>query len=275
MMTKEVLYCGVDCGSSEIKLSILDANGKPLATRKAMTLFPIQEHVNKVLQGRGDEISVSSEQALAATGYGRNHIERASLKLTEIKAHFLGVQRQLDLDRPYTIVDIGGQDSKVISVKDGRVDNFVMNRKCAAGTGAFIEELAHRLRVELSDLTTLARNHDKVMDLNSYCTVFSGQELIKILMNGERVENLIYALYRSVVQRIMEMTAIATDTVVFSGGVMAHNPVLLELFQERMALQKLMLAPNPQYCGAIGAAIALQESMRPIELSTRVGRSVN
>jgi predicted CoA-substrate-specific enzyme activase len=221
------------------------------------------EHVRKTLSGDDADLSpltddqqgIKENHTLVVTGYGRNHIDFAHGKLTEISAHFLGAQQQLKLDGPYTIVDIGGQDSKVIEVHDGRVGQFVINRKCAAGTGAFIEELAHRLEVKLEDLTDLARSHDKEMTLNSYCTVFSGQEVIKILMHGERLENLIHALYASVVQRILEMTSLNTDTVVFSGGVMNFNPVLLDLFKEKLPDQKTILIEDAQYCGAYGAAL--------------------
>ena len=256
-------YWGVDCGSTQIKVCICDKEGKILHKRKGRTLFPLMEHVRNTLSGddsvlsplTDDQRSVKDNHTLVATGYGRNNIDFAHGKLTEISAHFRGAQQSLRLDGPYTIVDIGGQDSKVIEVHDGRVGQFVINRKCAAGTGSFIEELAHRLEVRLEDLTDLARAHDKEMTLNSYCTVFSGQEVIKILMHGERLENLIHALYASVVQRILEMTSISTETVVFSGGVMNFNPVLLELFQEKLPNHHIVLVENAQYCGAYGAAM--------------------
>ena len=262
-MDGEQFYWGVDCGSTQIKVCVCDEEGKILQKRKGRTLFPLMEHVRKTLSGEDsvlspltdDQQGVKENHTIVATGYGRNHIEFAHGKLTEISAHFLGAQRLLQLDRPYTIVDIGGQDSKVIEVRDGRVGQFVINRKCAAGTGAFIEELAHRLEVRLEDLTELARAHDKDMTLNSYCTVFSGQEVIKILMHGERLENLIHALYASVVQRILEMTSISTDTVVFSGGVMNFNPVLLDMFREKLPGNQIVLIEDAQYCGAYGAAL--------------------
>jgi predicted CoA-substrate-specific enzyme activase len=156
---------------------------------------------------------------------------------------------------PYTIIDIGGQDAKVISIDCNKVDQFAINRKCAAGTGAFIEELAHRLEVPMDKMTELANKHDKEFMLNSYCTVFSGQEVIKTLMNGERIENLIYALYLSVVKRVLEMTVVTTDVVVFSGGVIAHHPLLVELFGKKLENKKMLLAPETQYCGALGAAL--------------------
>jgi predicted CoA-substrate-specific enzyme activase len=266
-------FWGVDCGSSEIKVAAVDRGGRVLLLRKQRTLFPLAGHVHRALAGGTGELSplVDDErvpgapvggvprllpgQRIHATGYGRSHIEGIHGQLTEIKAHFLGVQHQLQLDRDYTIIDIGGQDAKVIRATPGRVDQFAINRKCAAGTGAYIEELAHRLEVPMQSLPGLAAGHDRELTLNSYCTVFSGQEVIKLLMHGERVENLIYALYRSVVKRVLEMTAISTDTLVFSGGVMNYHPILVPLFAERFGDIKTILAPNAQYCGAIGAAI--------------------
>lgn len=262
-MDSDHLYWGVDCGSTQIKVVACDGDGKIVHKHIGRTLFPLMEHVREVLSGGDTDLTpltddgqaVKDSHTVVATGYGRKHIDFAQGTLTEISAHFLGAQELLQLDGPYTIVDIGGQDSKIIEVHDGRVGQFVINRKCAAGTGAFIEELAHRLEVKLEDLTDLARAHDKEMVLNSYCTVFSGQEVIKILMHGERLENLIQALYASVVQRILEMTNITTETVVFSGGVMNYNPVLVDLFKQALPDNKTQLVENAQYCGAYGAAL--------------------
>ena len=107
----------------------------------------------------------------------------------------------------------------------------------------------------MHELPRLAAAHDKDLTHNSYCTVFSGQEVIKLLMQGERVENLIHAMYRSVVKRVLEMTPIDTDTLVFSGGVMSHHSILMPLFAERFDAVRTLLAPNAQFCGALGAAI--------------------
>lgn len=268
------VFWGVDCGSAEIKIAAVDAQGRVLALRKRRTLFPLHRHVHRALAGEPGELSPLSAderqrepeegrlpelragQRIHATGYGRHHLGFVHGQLTEIKAHFLGVQHQVGLDGDYTIIDIGGQDAKVIRATPGRVGQFAINRKCAAGTGAYIEELAHRLEVPMAELPRLAAGYDKDLTLNSYCTVFSGQEVIKLLMHGERVENLIQALYRSVVKRVLEMTAIDTDTLVFSGGVLQHHQNLLPLFAERFAPGvRTILAPNAQFCGAIGAAI--------------------
>lgn len=266
--TEYDIYWGVDCGSSEIKVVALDRAGTILLKRKQKTLFPLLDHVRHALSGDDGDLSpflthdsndLKPGHKIIATGYGRKYISFAHEALTEIKAHFLGVQNQINLDQAYSIIDIGGQDSKIISIDHSKVDQFIINRKCAAGTGAYIEELGHRLEVPLGQMTALAEDNDKELSLNSYCTVFSGQEVIKVLMNGERIENIIYALYSSVVKRVMEMTMITTDTVAFSGGVLRFHPKLVDMFTEKLTdanpRMKTLLAPDAQYCGAIGAAV--------------------
>ncbi len=266
--TDDEIYWGVDCGSSEIKVVALDMQGNILLKRKQKTLFPLQDHVRHALSGDAGELTpfvdtdsntIRPGHKIIATGYGRKYISFAHDALTEIKAHFIGVESQLELAQAYSIIDIGGQDSKIIAIDHEKVDQFIINRKCAAGTGAYIEELGHRLEVPLAHMTALASGNDKELSLNSYCTVFSGQEVIKVLMNGERVENIIYALYSSVVKRVMEMTTITTDNVIFSGGVLRFHPKLVDMFTEKLTeanpAMKTMLSPNAQYCGAIGAAL--------------------
>jgi len=267
-MPEDSIFWGVDCGSSEIKVVALDEGDNILLKRKQKTLFPLQDHVRHALAGDDGDLSpfdkkdsklIKPGHKIVATGYGRKHIDFADDALTEIKAHFIGVEQQLDLKEAYSIIDIGGQDSKIIAIDHSKVDQFIINRKCAAGTGAYIEELGHRLEVSLGDMTALARDNDKELSLNSFCTVFSGQEVIKVLMNGERIENIIYALYSSVVKRVMEMTTITTDNVVFSGGVLKFHPQLVDMFTEKLTeanpRMKTMLAPEAQYSGAIGAAV--------------------
>lgn len=255
-------FWGVDCGSSEIKVALVSEEGEILKLVKRRTLFPLKDHVAAALQDsqfpvlpfEADGKTLKPDHHVTATGYGRNHLELFQVRLTEIKAHFLGVDTQLKISGPYTIVDIGGQDSKVIHVKNFEVEHFVINRKCAAGTGSYIEELAHRIEVPLAEMNELEKKHDKEVTLNSYCTVFAGQEVIKVLMEGEKVENLIHSLYKSVLQRVTEMSPLVNETIVFTGGVLAHHESLRRMFAERFPEKTLQLAPNAQFCGALGAA---------------------
>ena len=262
-MTNQKYFWGVDCGSSEIKVVLCDPQGNILGKNKTRTLFPLLEHAHKAIIGDGslpnpfeaDGKTVKADHRITATGYGRTHIDFVQEKLTEIKAHCLGVSKQIATEKTYTLIDIGGQDTKVTSVKDGAVQQFVINRKCAAGTGSYIEELAHRLELKMEDLVALDSKHDRELVLNSYCTVFAGQEVIRVLMNGEKVENLIHSLYQSVVSRVLEMTAITNSVIIFSGGVIQYHSPIINIFRKKFPDKKLLIAPDAQFCGALGAAI--------------------
>ena len=152
------------------------------------------------------------------------------------------------------MVDIGGQDNKVIELDaEGRRVNFKMNRKCAAGTGAFIEEIAHRLDVPLSQLDELASRSDTSLSLNSFCTVFAATEVLARIREGVPVEDLARATFRSVVKRILESHPLDGE-VVLTGGVVAHNAVVVEMIGESCPAQ-LSLPPDPQLVGALGAAL--------------------
>jgi predicted CoA-substrate-specific enzyme activase len=157
-----------------------------------------------------------------------------------------------------TIIDIGGQDNKVIKLDDrGRRIEFKMNRKCAAGTGAFLEEMSMRLDIPLEDLNALAENAQDMVELGSYCTVFSATEVLEKIRQGKKVPDIVKGLFFSVIKRVLEMDAL-TATVVLTGGVVAHNPYLVKMI--RNITGKEVLTPEfPQLTGAVGAALFAME----------------
>jgi len=153
-----------------------------------------------------------------------------------------------------TVVDIGAQDSKVIHLDDrGRRIGFKMNRKCAAGTGAFLEEIAHRLGLGVEQLNTLAEQATRQLTLGSFCTVFAATEILEKIRAGERVENIVQGAFRSVVKRIQEMESVSGMLVV-TGGVAAYNPLLVRLLGEAFGVEA-HTPPEPQLAGALGAAL--------------------
>ena len=160
------------------------------------------------------------------------------------------------------MVDIGGQDNKIIHVlADGAVDALPMNRKCAAGTGAFLEEIARRLDLELGALETMAERADKEITLASFCTVFSATEVIKLIREGERPENICRGIFNAVVARVTEMGPLGR-TIVLTGGVVAGFPVVAEILARR-ADAEVLVPPDPQFAGALGAALeAAREAAR-------------
>jgi predicted CoA-substrate-specific enzyme activase len=157
-----------------------------------------------------------------------------------------------------TIIDIGGQDNKVIGVTDrGERHNFKMNRKCAAGTGAFLEEIAGRLGTPLPRLNDLAREASGSLELGSFCTVFAKTELLSLIAAGTPLPEIVKAAFRSVVKRILEMDPLS-GPVVMTGGVVAHNPIIVELVSEALG-REVHVPDYAQYTGAFGAALIARE----------------
>jgi predicted CoA-substrate-specific enzyme activase len=131
--------------------------------------------------------------------------------------------------------------------------DFVMNRKCAAGTGAFLEEMSLRLDIPLEEMNSYAVKSTEMVRLGSYCTVFSGTEVLENIRNGKKVEDIIKGLFFSVIKRVLEMDSLS-ENVVMTGGVVAHNPYLVTMAEEIIG-RSVMVPPHPQLTGAFGAAL--------------------
>jgi len=250
--------CGIDIGASTAKLVIIDEGGRMVA---------------KAMRRSGVDYAASAEQNLAealasaglgredirrsvATGYGRDNVPWADGKMTEIACHGHGAY--FHFHTKMTVFDIGAQDSKVIHVDDsGRRTSFKMNRKCAAGTGSFLEEIALRLDLPVSDLNGLAERSTKEVTLGSFCTVFTATEVLAKIRSGEKVEDIVKGAFRSVVKRLLEMDTI-DGALVMTGGVVAHNPCLATLAGEAFAAE-VLVPPDPQHVGALGAALFAME----------------
>ena len=172
--------------------------------------------------------------------------------MTEIACHGQGAFHYFP--RPITVVDIGAQDNKIIHLDgQGRRLDFKMNRKCAAGTGSFLEEIALRLDLPVASLNKLAEHSQHETPLGSFCTVFAATEILEKIRAGVRVEDIVKGAFRAVVKRIMEMGTIQGD-LVMTGGVIAHNPLLAQLAQETFQTP-VYVPPDPQFIGALGAAL--------------------
>jgi (R)-2-hydroxyacyl-CoA dehydratese activating ATPase len=245
---------GVDVGSCTTKAVILNEGGVVMArhVRFSGTDFSLasREAWDDCLRQAG--IRAEDVSAVCSTGYGRKSVPFANESMTEISCHGRGCLHYFS--GPITVVDIGGQDNKVIKLDaNGRRVSFKMNRKCAAGTGAFLEEMALRLRIPQEELNGLAASADGEVALGSYCTVFSATEVLEKIKAGEAVTRIVRGIFHSVVKRILEMETL-TGTVVLTGGVIEHNPFLAELLQ-RYTDSPIHIPPNPQIIGAIGAAL--------------------
>jgi len=194
----------------------------------------------------------NSIEASISTGYGRLNVSYARASKTEISCHAKGCYHYFPFAS--TVIDIGGQDNKIIKLDDaGRRTSFKMNRKCAAGTGAFLEEMSARLDIPLSDMDELAEKSQNMVKLGSFCTVFSATEVLENIRHGKKIEDIVKGVFFSVIRRVLEMDSMTAD-VVMTGGVVAHNPTLIKMAEEMIG-RTILVPEYPQFTGAIGAAL--------------------
>lgn len=245
---------GVDVGSCTTKAVIVGSDHKIVASHVAYSGTDFESASRESWEAclESARISASNVGPVVSTGYGRNSVPFADMSLTEISCHGRGCLHYFP--GPITVIDIGGQDNKIIKLdKLGQRVSFKMNRKCAAGTGAFLEEMALRLRIPTETLNELASAADGEVPLGSYCTVFSATEVLEKIKAGHPVNRIVRGLFRSVVKRVLEMDTL-TDTVVISGGVIQYNPFLADMIREHSS-GPVHIPPKPQIVGALGAAL--------------------
>jgi len=253
------VFVGVDVGASRTKVAALD---------------PEKRLIGHAVAKSGNDFSAAAEQCLAvslamagssrkeiaaavSTGYGRKNVSFAAAEKTEISCHGKGCYHYFP--SAISIIDIGGQDNKIIKLDGaGRRTGFKMNRKCAAGTGAFLEEMSARLDIPLEKMDGLARQSQNLVELGSYCTVFSATEVLEKIRQGKKVPDIVKGLFLSVIKRVLEMDSL-TENIVMTGGVVAHNPFLVAMTEEMLG-RKLLVPEHPQLTGAIGAALYAVEA---------------
>jgi (R)-2-hydroxyacyl-CoA dehydratese activating ATPase len=255
-------YCGIDIGASAAKLAIIDDQYRMVA--KAMRRSGVnyaqtaQLCRDEALAAAG--LHVSQIRAAIATGYGRDNVPWVSGKMTEIACHGRGAYHHCR--GAITVIDIGAQDCKVIHLDaTGFRTGFKMNRKCAAGTGSFLEEIAYRLDLKPSELNGLAEKSTREVTLGSFCTVFAATEVLEKIRLGLHVEDIVKGAFRSVVNRVREMDVV-TGNLVMTGGVAAYNPALVRLAGEAFGCD-ITVPPEAQFIGALGAAIYAAEMVHP------------
>ena len=255
----EPYFAGIDVGASATKAVVINGSGDILGLDVRRSGHDFEASARGSFDAALYAANLESQHIvrIVSTGYGRRNIVFADYTRTEIGCHARGCFH--DFPRAITVVDIGGQDNKVIKLDDrGRRVNFKMNRKCAAGTGAFLEEMANRLAVPLEDLDGLAQSASGEVTLGSYCTVFSATEVLEKIRAGTPLADLVKGIFRSMVKRVIEMEPL-TGTVVATGGVVAHNPCIVGILAEEIA-NMVLVPPYPQSTGALGAALFARDS---------------
>ncbi len=257
----EPLFAGVDVGASATKLALIDGAGRLAGKAVLPSGMDFARAAERALEAALAEAGAGADdvEVAIASGYGRKNVGFARGTRTEIACHARGAH--FHFPEAMTIIDIGGQDNKVIKIDaaGNRLD-FRMNRKCAAGTGAFLEEIAKRLGVGIEEMEGLARRSTEHVEIGSFCTVFAATEILALARRGTRAEDIAKGAFRSVVKRIVEMDPFA-GAVVATGGVVAHNPIVVELLSEIVG-HEVRTPPLPQFSGAFGAALYAVETSR-------------
>lgn len=249
----EIRALGIDAGSTTTKVVAVDGRGELVLHRLEQMDPNVEAQVERMLADLASGTSLDGVP-MVATGYGRNLVSRAGRKVTEIRCHARGVFRELG--HGGTLIDIGGQDSKVIVIGPaGRVINFAMNDKCAAGSGRFLEVAAARLRQSMESFSDAALSAGGEVAISSTCTVFAESEMISLIARGTPVPQIVRGLHRSLVQRVVALakTAGMTTPLMFSGGV-ARSAAVRAMLAEELR-HPLELPRHPQLMGAYGAAL--------------------
>ncbi len=243
------MFVGVDLGSRAIKVAVWQ-DGRLVDSQIRESGFEPHRQVQEMIRDY-------QPCTVMATGYGRHLVKEhfAYEVITEIKAHALGIHTMVP--EAGTVIDIGGQDSKVISLGGrGQVVNFQMNDKCAAGTGRFLEIMAASLAYPLSEFGQAALESDQEVQINSMCTVFAESEVISMKNRGVPRQHIARAVHASVADRILSMLNRVGfgDTIAFSGGV-ANNPCIVEMVRRRLDGVQVVVPDDPSIIGALGASI--------------------
>jgi predicted CoA-substrate-specific enzyme activase len=251
-----MICAGIDAGSRSIKVVLFDTGPSEvlacaIADQGVEQQRLAEEVFHRALREAGLERSRVS--AVVATGYGRNAVRFADTTITEITCHAQGVHH-LDPEA-CAIIEIGGQDSKVISLEDGgRVRDFSMNDRCAAGSGRFLEVVASRLGVDLPTLGELSRQSRNPALISSMCVVFAETEIVGLLAQGVPAADVAAGVQKAIAARVLALAGRqAQPPICFTGGV-ALQAGMVRALEEALACP-VRVAPHPQFTGALGAAI--------------------
>lgn len=270
---------GIDLGSTSTEAVVLDENSQIVAQQVIDTEPNHKICIDKILTSVYHELSAVYRTTITGedirfcvgTGYGRENIHYADKTVSEIGCHAKGARYYFPAVR--TIIDIGGQDSKVIGIdQSGEVKDFVMNEKCAAGTGRFLEAISEVCEISLDELGTISLEAEFETTISSMCTVFAESEVISKMAEGVDKESIIKGLHSAIAFRVLSMgKRIGIKApMVFSGGV-ARNIGMVQMLKEKtgFASKDLLVPRNPQIIGALGAAFFAAEEWKKQHRSHR------
>lgn len=252
-------FAGVDIGSTMTKVVIIEDDGKvsssvvgPTGAEHRRLAYKVMEEALKQAGLHFDEIAY-----VVATGYGRLNVPFADRQITELSCHAKGVFSLFPSVR--TAIDIGGQDAKGMKIINGELVDFVMNDKCAAGTGRFLEVLSNTLGIRIEDLGTISLKSTSKVKISDVCTIFAQQEVVSYLSQGLPLEDIVAGLHDAIASRVVRMVKrlkVEPD-VVLTGGV-AKNIGVVRAVEENLGC-RVLVPDNPLLSGALGAAILGKE----------------
>lgn len=257
-----MICAGIDAGSRTIKVTLIDSQTREIIAKDLTDQGIEQDKIatelfDSTLKTNG--INRKDIAFIVATGYGRNTVSIADTTITEITCHAVGVHHVVP--EAMTVIDIGGQDSKLLRLDEkGKVRDFAMNDRCAAGTGRFLEIVAQRLGIEFESLGQIAAKSKNPSVISSMCVVFAETEIIGLLTSGTPTEDIIAGVQSSIAKRIIGMAGRnVTPPIIFTGGVAKISGMNQTL--ETVLAQPVTVAPDPQMTGALGAAILACEKL--------------
>lgn len=248
------IVAGVDIGSTTVKLTVY--NGVAMEHRMVLAGWNPREEAEALLAKTAADWQVAKDDfsAIVGTGYGRENLQFLSRSITEITCHARGAEQLVPGVK--TVIDIGGQDAKAIRVENGRVLDFVMNDKCAAGTGRFVQVIANALGFDVAAAAKLVLEPgEKPCRVSSMCTVFAESEAVGLLHRGHSPRLIMAGIYDAIAARIVSMAdkIIPDGPLVFTGGV-ARNEAFGKILEQHFALP-VIVPKHALYAGSIGAAL--------------------
>jgi len=253
-------FAGIDIGSTAIKISIADENKNLVGHKITASGSMFYQYAHETLDALVDEIGINKKDIIytVATGYGRKIFKEADENISEITANAVGARAAAkDHGEIKTIINIGGQDSKAISLdEEGNVTNFAMNDRCAAGTGKFLDACAMNLEMRVEEL---AEKHfastGTPLSINSTCAVFAESEIIGLLGNSHSVEDIVCGVHYSIAKRIVKLVKRVgvKEGIYFDGGP-ALNGGLVNAIENELS-KKIFIPEFPQITTSYGAAI--------------------
>jgi len=258
------VYLGVDVGSVTTKLAVLDKNDELVTYTYLLTqgkpIDTVQQGLKQIAQQLPEDVDIRGVATTGSARYLTGVIVGADLIKNEITSH--AVAALLYIPQVQTIIEIGGQDSKIIIIRDGIVIDFGMNTVCAAGTGSFLDHQAQRLNMSIEEFSQRALDSNTLVRIAGRCTVFAESDMIHKQQMGHRTEDIVYGLCQALIRNYLNNVGLGKEIkppIVFQGGV-AFNQGIVKALQEELNTE-VIVPPHHEIMGAIGAALLVHEEI--------------